>query len=200
MRTAAKCHSFPGFFQTGKTFQQYSSWAYYLCSAIFVYNIIVACLPLMRTPDEVNDIALTPAQRKLMGLAPSSAPPTPGSSYITPPRYARTPTPMSNSPSSKDRYSESPSGRRDSPREGSVTGSPFSPGASPLLQKAVGGGYNSSRRNSYGSGSPLAFGVSRSTISETPPTPTPSGSKGSSLALNSKWLYEKSRRNSGKLF
>jgi len=107
---------------------------------------------------------------------------------------------MSNSPGSKDRYSESPSARRESPRDGNVTGSPFSPGASPLLQKAVGGGYSGSRRSSYGSGSPLGFGASRSTISEAPPTPTPSGTKGANLGLNSKWLYEKSRRNSGKLF
>lgn len=173
---------------------------------MFLYNIFVACLPLLRKPDEINDIPLTPAQRKLMGLAPSSAPPTPGSSYVTPPRYARTPTPMSGSPSNKDRYSGSSSTRKESPAGGSAAGSPFSPASSPLLHKAVGGGYNGSRRESYGSGSaygsgsPLGYSTSRSSVLEAPSTPTPSGTKGSNIGLNSKWLYEKGRRNSGKVF
>jgi nucleoporin POM34 len=32
---------------------------------------------------------------------------------------------------------------------------------------------------------------------EGPPTPTPATGKRSSVSLNSKWLYEKGRRNSG---
>jgi nucleoporin POM34 len=89
-----------------------------------------------------------------------------------------------------------------SPAAGSVSGSPYSPVSSPLLQKAVGGGFNGSRRQSYGSASPLGLGVSRGSTFEAPSTPTPAGSKSSNVTLNSKWLYDKGRRNSGnvKLF
>lgn len=80
---------------------------------------------------------------------------------------------------------------------GSMAGSPFSPGASPLLQKAMGGaGLNGSRRHSYGSPSPLGPGGSRMNGFETPGTPSPA-SKGASVGLNNRWLYDKERRNSG---
>ena len=159
-------------------------------------------MPLLRPADEINDIPLTPAQRKLLSLPPSSAPPTPGSSYVTPPRYARTPTPMSSSPNNKDYYSESPLSRKGSPSSGSVNGLPFSPVSSPLLQKAIGGGANGSRRHSYGSASPLGPSASRGNVLEGPSTPTPGASKGATISLNNKWLYDKGRRNSGnsKLF
>lgn len=154
-------------------------------------------MPLFRTTDNLSDIPLTPAQRKLLGLPPSSAPPTPGSQYITPPRYARTPTPLSGSAGSKGNYSNSPLAGKGSPTSGSINGSPFSPGASPLLQKAMGGVMNGNRRHSYGSASPLGPGASRINVPETPGTPSPSAAKGVNVGLNSKWLYEKGRRNSG---
>jgi len=157
-------------------------------------NIWQACRPLLRKKDDISDIALTPGQRKLLGLPPSSAPPTPGSQYATPPRYARTSTPLSRSPSSRDNYSTSPLSGKGSPtgREGS----PFYPASSPLLQKAMGGGLNGNRRHSYGSPSPLGPGGSRN-VPEMPGTPSPSAAKGTGVGLNSKWLYEKGRRNSG---
>jgi len=34
-------------------------------------------------------------------------------------------------------------------------------------------------------------------VPETPGTPSPLAAKGSNVGLNSKWLYEKGRRNSG---
>lgn len=188
--------SFPTLFQDGKVLQPYASYCYRVLQLAFTYNIIMACLPLARTKDDMSDIPLTPAQRKLLGLPPSSAPPTPGSQYITPPRYARTPTPLSGSPASKGVYSGSPLAGKGSPLPGSPSGSPFSPGASPLLQKAIGGVSNGSRRHSYGSPSPLGPTGSRIGGGEAPGTPSPA-SKGTGIGLNSKWLYDKGRRNSG---
>jgi len=81
-----------------------------------------------------------------------------------------------------------------------MAGSPFSPGQSPFIQKAVGGaGFDGSRRHSYGSPSPLGPAGSRAniTLPETPSTPTPLAGKGASVGLNNRWLYEKGRRNSG---
>jgi nucleoporin POM34 len=163
---------------------------------MFSFNIFAACWPLLRSKDDILDIPLTPAQRKLLGLPPSSAPPTPDAKYSTPPRYARTPTPLSGSPASKGSYSKSPMAETGSP-SGSISGSSFSPGASPLLQKAMGGaGLVGSRRHSYGSPSPLGPGGSRMNAIETPGTPSPAG-KGASVGLNNRWLYDKERRNSG---
>jgi len=189
-------HSFPGMFQPGKVLHPYADYVYHALNVVFVFNIIMACLPLFRSRDDISDIALTPGQRKLMALPPRSAPPTPGSHYITPPRYARTPTPLSGSPASKGNYSDSPLSGKGSPISGSLSGSPFSPGASPLLQKAMSGGLNGTRRHSYGSPSPLGPGAPRMNVPETPGTPSPTA-KGVNVGLNSKWLYDKTRRNSG---
>lgn len=150
----------------------------------------MALMPLIRRKDDLSDIPLTPAQRKLLGLPPTDTPPVPGSQYITPPRYARSPTPHSGSPNSN--YSNSPLSGKGSPSQGTPKGSPFSPNASPLLHKAV-GGFGGTRRPSYGSPSPLGPGSRL----DMPGTPSPSAGKPASVGLNSKWLYEKGRRNSG---
>jgi len=187
--------SIPNLFREGKLLYPYASWTYYLLHVLFVYNIIVALFPLFRSPDEIQDIPLTPAQRKLLGLPPSSKPATPDTKFVTPPRYARTPTPVSGSPGSRGNYSNSPLSGKGSPLAGSVSGSPFSPVASPLLQKAMGGGgMNGTRRHSYGS-SPLNPSA-RMNIPEMPGTPSPAA-KAPTVGLNSKWLYDKGRRNSG---
>jgi nucleoporin POM34 len=149
----------------------------------------------------MEDIPLTPAQRKLFGLPPSSKAPIPDAKYSTPPRYKRTPT-LNNSPGSKGSFPNSPlSGKgRESPL-GESFGSQFSPGASPLLQKAmnggIGAGLGGTRRHSYGSASPLGPGSSRFNIYDVPGTPSPSAAKAPSVGLNSKWLYDKERINSG---
>lgn len=148
----------------------------------------------------MEDIPLTPAQRKLLGLKPSSRPPTPGSEYVTPPRYRRTSTPLSSSPANRrgSPASGSPSGKRsESPhtQDGlesliNPLGPVYSPGASPLLQKTLMSG-SGNRRSSYGS-NPLGRSIGD------PGTPSPLGvAKPSSVGLNNKWLYEKGRRNSG---
>lgn len=122
-------------------------------------NIALALRPLfLPTTDQITDIPLTPTQRSLLGLDPSSSPATPQSGgYITPPRYRRSSGSFSGSnlgtPTSDRRsisatyYSSSPlsasqnfsPGAALSPfRSPSRSGaSQFSPSASPLLHKAV---------------------------------------------------------------
>jgi nucleoporin POM34 len=149
----------------------------------------VAVLPLVRKKDDLSDIALTPAQRQLLGLAPSSTPPPPGSTYVTPPRYVRSSTPRSGSPGSRSINSGSPlSGK-------AYGGNDYSQNASPLLQKAMGASMGGSRRLSYGS-SPLGPSSARSSSFDAPGTPTPAN-KGASVGLNSRWLYEKGRSSPG---
>jgi len=185
----------PSLFHATAPLRPYSTYLYILMRFLLVYNIIVAVLPLARRKDDLSDIPLTPAQRKLLGLPPSSTPPTPGSQYVTPPRYARSPTPHSGSPSSG--YSNSPlsgkgSGGKDTPK-----GSPFSQNASPLLHKAIGGGMNGPRRSSYGTPSPLGPGGPKASWADGSATPSPSTGKAASVSLNNKWLYEKGRTSSG---
>ncbi|KAL2163108.1 hypothetical protein VTH06DRAFT_6944 [Thermothelomyces fergusii] len=186
--------------------KQYSSWITATLVIIPLINIALALLPLYRPRDDLSDIPLTPAQRRLLGLPPSSKPPTPNSAYSTPPRYSRTPS-LAGSPASVKSYASSPLSHIASPGSGQQYTSPrFSPSpskfnlpqyspsaASPLLHKAVGGG----KRTSFGSTSPLNASTASSVFSEVPPTPTPATGKRSTVGLNNKWLYEKGRRTSG---
>ncbi|KAK4467044.1 nuclear pore complex component-domain-containing protein [Cladorrhinum samala] len=188
-----------------------------------IVNITLALLPLVRRKDDLSDLALTPAQRELLGLPQSSAPPTPNSVYSTPPRYSRTPS-LAGSPASIKSYSSSPLSNLASPSSLGYSPSKWSSNSptkliasqlqyspvSPLLQKAIAGG--AGRRSSFGSGSALgastasnfgastasSFGASTASsfFGDGPPTPTPVNGKRSSVALNSKWLYERGRRNS----
>ncbi|KAH6655128.1 nuclear pore complex component-domain-containing protein [Truncatella angustata] len=191
-------------FSPNGSFAYFVSWAYklFLCAPLF--NIGVALLPLVRPKDDLSDIPLTPGQRKLLGLGPSSAPPTPGSVYSTPPRYSRTPSLSGSTGKRSFSASQSPSAYR-SPPEGfngsfSGNGSIFSAAGSPLIQKAM----NGARRSSFGSiGSPSplgkSFGASTSIFGPgiDSPSPSPANGKRSSVALNNKWLYERGRRSSG---
>lgn len=175
---------------------------------IFLYNILVACQPLFRPKDDLSDIPLTPAQRKLLGLEPTSTPPTPGSTYVTPPRYPRTNHTGSMSPGSRSAsYSKSPfdSNKRspfDLAKPGSSSGktgpsnaspSPWenSYNASPLLHKAMGGARNNLRSQSYGSPSPLGPAGARNSVFDAPGTPSPSNGRGTAAGLNNRWLYER---------
>ncbi|KAK4237987.1 nuclear pore complex component-domain-containing protein [Achaetomium macrosporum] len=201
--------------------RHYTNWIYWIYAALIVVsliNIAFALLPLVRTQDDLSDIPLTPAQRKLLGLPPSSKPATPNSVYSTPPKYSRTPS-MAGSPASIKSYTSSAlsnlaspgSGQYSSPRLGTspskLNPSPYSPSTvSPLLHKAVGGGINGGRTVSFGSPGSLGasttsslFGASTSSsvFGDGPPTPTPATGKRSSVSLNNKWLYEKGRRSSG---
>ena len=167
---------------------------------LFVYNILGTLAPIMRPKDNLTDIPLTPTQRAALGLDPNvTAPPLPKntvSPYITPPRYSRSPTPRKSSSGSRSR---SPAGSPGSRLESSLlkrqgSDSSFSPSHSPLWQKAVGGNRDSSRQHSYGSPSPLGPGSGKDvSILGAPSTPSPSTGRGASVALNSKWLYERGR-------
>lgn len=167
-----------------------------------VYNITLAILPLVQGRDNLIDIPLTPSQRALLGLDPNATPPmTPGTQYITPPRYPRSSTPRSGTPGSRSSsVADSPLSRKDSPSFGKQgIDSPFSPSASPLWQKAVGGARDSGRRHSYGSPSllgPSGSGKEMSVLGA-PNTPSPSTGRGASVALNSRWLYERGRASPG---
>ncbi|KAI1103271.1 NPCC-domain-containing protein [Jackrogersella minutella] len=176
----------------------YSRYVYWTALSIPIFNIGTNLLPLLRAKDDFSDIPLTPGQRRLLGLPPTIAPPTPGSVYSTPPRYARTPS-ISGSTGSKRSFSgspHSPSSNNGSPTRGSVnSGIPGSPG-SPLLQKAM----NGARRSSIGSlgslGSSLNLGASTGSFYggvPDSPSPNPISGKRSAVGLNSKWLYERGR-------
>jgi nucleoporin POM34 len=188
-------------------------YAYTLLRLIPIFNIVVALLPLVKPKDDLADIPLTPSQRKLLGLPPPSAPPTPGSVYSTPPRYARSPSFSGSSGKRGFSGSSLPTGASPSnygtplnfETEGSSgggnpgsTGSIFSPAASPLIHKAI----NGARRSSISFASPSSlggggFGASTSSMFGGAESPTPAAGKRSSVGLNNKWLYEKGRRSSG---
>jgi len=174
----------------------YVNFGTYALVALPLYNIAVNVWPLVRAKDDLSDVALTPGQRKLLGLPPSSAPPTPGSVYSTPPRYSRTPS-ASGSPASRRSFSSSPTSNHSPSIPGTPTpagnsaGGLLSPG-NQLLQKAMLG----ARRSSLGSlGSPspkggISTGASIFGNGSESPSPSPAG-KRSSVALNSKWRYDK---------
>ncbi|KAI1126014.1 nuclear pore complex component-domain-containing protein [Nemania abortiva] len=169
---------------------------YYLILALPLFNIAISFAPLFRRPDDLSDIALTPAQRKLLGLPPSSTPPTPGSVYSTPPRYARTPS-VSGSTGRRS-FSSSPILNRSPSNQGNPTpagnGSGLaSPNQHHLLQKAMFGARRSSL-GSIGSPSPIRGSVSAgaSIFGNGPETPSPSpAGKSSTIGLSNKWRYEK---------
>jgi nucleoporin POM34 len=191
----ADTFSLPTLYHAVEPFQPYSTYFVTVIRILLIFNILVALRPLTRRKDDLSDIPLTPAQRKLLGLPPSNTPPTSGSQYVTPPRYPRSTTPQSGSPSGS--YSPSPLSGIGSSAQGASRESPFSPSASPLLSKAIGGGLAGMRRPSYGSPSPLGQGATKGNWLESPSTPSPSTGKGPSVTLNNKWLWEKGRRRSG---
>lgn len=204
-------HPFWGYFAWG------TSYLLLATRIIFVYNILVALQPLIRPKDDLSDIPLTPAQRKLLGLEPTSTPPQPGSVYVTPPRYPRTNHSGSRSPGARSAsYSGSPFDKsKQSPFDPDKPGS--TPGnlgaslnggrastsdaysASPLLHKAMGGARNDLRRQSFGSPSPLGPGgaMSRGIIFEDPRSPSPAPAQGQSSGLNNRWIYERQKASPG---
>lgn len=158
----------------------------------FLINIATALYPLFRRQDEISDIPLTPSQRALLGLDPNNTPPaTPGTAYITPPRYRLSSGPRKPSPLSP---SSSPLSGRGSQYGGGLPyeGALYSPSPSPLFQRAVAGGNRDMmRRHSFGSSS--SFGRSSFRDSGTlriPSTPSPSAGRNANVHTN-KWLYEK---------
>ncbi|KAF4469721.1 nuclear pore complex component [Fusarium albosuccineum] len=172
------------------SFRIYLSWTWFILQLIPFVNIGIACLPLIRPKDDLSDIPLTAAQRKLLGLQPTSALPTPDAKFSTPPRYSRAPS-IAGSVGSRGSYNSSPLSGRGSPQVQGSTGSPL---GSPLFQKSV-NNFGHGRRSSIGSTSPFAASSSANLFSD-PSSSSPSGGKRTSVGLNNKWLYEKGRRSS----
>jgi nucleoporin POM34 len=184
-----------------KELEPYMSYAMQSLRALLLINLLFTLSPLWARKDELEDIPLTPSQRKKLGLGPSSTPATPGSAqYITPPRYSRS---TSRSTSSSRAATIGSTYRERSPSGSPINGSPLagrgvgntsiwgtgsSPSGSPWVRKAVEG-----RRLSSGgrlpSGSPLSRELALDESLRVQGTPA-SGSR-ASVQLNSKWLYQK---------
>ncbi|OHW91706.1 nuclear pore complex component [Colletotrichum incanum] len=176
--------------------RSYLGWAYYLVQLVPLANIGMAMLPLFRSEDDLSDIPLTPAQRKLLGLPPSAAAATPDAVYSTPPRYSRTPS-LAGSPASNRSFSASPLSGRGSPALGSsLNGQSYSPSPLNNSPSKFSASLNSNRRSSFGSSTNLGASTSSSLFPD-PGTPSPSTGKRTSVGLNNKWLYERGRRSSG---
>jgi nucleoporin POM34 len=168
-----------------------------------MYNGLYALRPLVKATDDLSDIPLTPSQRALLGLAPSSTPATPGGAYITPPRYSHS-TPRSSS-SRAAIAGSSPLGR-------SINGSPLS--GSPLADRGFGSGLSNSNNSPMGRkvlpGQRYSLGDSRGrtpslgglgldeSSTSLPPTPSPTGGQRAvSVSLNNKWLYQRQKASPG---
>lgn len=178
----------------------YTSYTVYLLRLYLLANIASALYPLYKAKDELTDIPLTPSQRQLLGLDPHATPPlTPGSTYITPPRYRVTSGSQPSSATGAGHRSPSfgSSPVSNSPFRGRQSESPFS---SPLLQRTTVSARDMrdlGRRSSFGSSSSLlvnntgtAVGTNR-TLFKSPSASNALGGKRASLGYNSKWLYEK---------
>lgn len=192
----------------------YQALVFWTFRLVLLYALGTSLRPYWARKDDMTDIPLTPTQRKLLGLSTASAPATPGSAYSTPPRYART-TPRSGSSraavigSSPLDRSGSGSPIAGSPLAGRGVGSPYgfsgfgsSPVGSPLVRKAMEG----RRWSSGASGLRDTINKNESLFSDStgtpslPSSPTPgNGSRNPTVALNSKWLYQrgKSRLSGG---
>jgi nucleoporin POM34 len=187
-------------FQLSSSYQLAATWTLRFFRLTVAFNGLNALRPLLPIgpKDDLSDIPLTPRQRTLLGLSPLATPPTPGSTYITPPRYVRsTPRAVSASSSRAATVGSSPFGRSVSGSP--VTGSPLRSGgsfsgsfsgspANGLVRRATVAG---NKRWSLGSGSGVV-GLEDSVFGSAPSTPTPSGGqRGVSVALNNKWLYKR---------
>lgn len=183
--------------------QYYTQTFLNILSLLSLFNIVISLYPLVMKKDNLDDIALTPSQRALLGLDPNATPPvTPTTQYITPPRYPRTSTPRTRSPGSRSgSNSGSPLSWKPSPSPGPPRSeSPFSPPAIPIWQKNFGDSRDATRRRSYGSPSPLGDlgrGWKDSSVLGAPSTPSPSAGRGSSVPLNNRWLYERGKITPG---
>ncbi|TQS38247.1 hypothetical protein Golomagni_01255 [Golovinomyces magnicellulatus] len=163
--------------------KQFTRYSYYLIQLTLLYNIFTASLPLFRQADDLKDIPLTPAQRKLLGLQPVSVAAVSVSEYNTPPKYARTSSPLSRSPSNNEKNTMLSSPWNDSPVTSGLPAIPLS-----LLGGLSRG---SNQRSSFGSStlSPVFKGSQ-----DLPGTPTPSAPK-VGVGLNNKWLYDRGRNS-----
>ena len=184
-----------------------------LLYTIPLFNIGRGIVPLFFTPDNLNNVDLSPTQRSLLGLDPSATPPaTPSTHYSTPPRYPRSATPRSSaSRGSSGAWSfgataaSSAGSRLDSPWGArSRTGSPWaagslvldgSPAPSPLWNKGLNHGER--RRHSYAlSPLPPRPGTPEGGSVFAPNTPSPTGpTEKGSVPFSSRWIYNQGSRS-----
>jgi nucleoporin POM34 len=153
----------------------------WLSRLLFAMNLLTSlrpAIPYLSTPDNIEDIPLTPSQRSLLGLPPSKtstptgSPLATGSAYITPPRYQRRPSSTASSPSNstfdltQQSYNKTPRSNASADRRSISAQYTPSPSRSDLLspsptapQTAGPAASTFSRFESpnapYGSGSPL---------------------------------------------
>lgn len=66
----ANTFSLPMLYNAIELFQPYSTYFLTLIRTILIFNTIVALRPLVQRKDDLLDIHLTPAQRRLLGLSP----------------------------------------------------------------------------------------------------------------------------------
>ena len=154
-------------------FRDYAVYALWTLRMLFLWNIGSVVLLFFRGPDDFSDIALTPEQRKLFGLSPStsrslSADPK---NFITPPRYTKS----------------TPTSRAASPLPGNT---------SPTTQRKA--ALNSSQGTGLGGyvpdtpsplGSPLRPGGGGKLLWGSPRSPSSGG--GSSITPSNRWAYER---------
>lgn len=172
-------------------------WLSYLIQLVLVANATAAIMPLLRKKDLIEDIPLTPKQRQLLDLPPMSRSATPQeqAAYVTPPRYSRNTTPnltdsmLVNARSTplSDRYSPLNSeiaATSSLVKRRNSNGSSFTPSSTRRISDI------SLRRDSYGTprSSPQALNELEGIV------PPVKGGR-TSIGLNSKWLYDKSKDN-----
>jgi len=181
----------------------------YLLNAIrilFLGNIIESIYRLMRNEPDFSDLALTPVQRKLLGLNPNVASMVPTNGYVTPPRYHKSSAPSSraSSPGPNPAIStynsnfHSPSPVRRS--SFSHSEAPITP--SPLRSTIRGGNLGNSLGFSIRSG----VSSTNSALLNTPSPPSRGLDPGygsiavgsSGVPVGNRWVYEKmGRRGEG---
>lgn len=155
-----------------------------------LYKGYIAARPLIRKTDDMSDIALTPSQRALLGLGPASAPATPGSAYVTPPRYSRSASRNYSIGSSRAATVGSEGLDRSAGSGGSGTpgfgksnnwDSPIT--GSPLARKAMGKRASLSIGQNIGEGS----------------TSSPNGQRNVAVGLSNKFLYQRRVASNGSM-
>ncbi|KAI5780826.1 nuclear pore complex component-domain-containing protein [Geopyxis carbonaria] len=153
------------------TIFQYANYAVWGLRMLFIWNIAESLFRLVRAPDDFSNVALTPDQRKLLGLNPNTpiSPIIKSTDYVTPPRYTKS----------------TPTSRASSPLP---TGS-----SSPTLQRkaALNGGSMAGQDITSPMRMPRALWNS-------PASPSPTKKSGSSITPSNRWAYEKSITNYSK--
>jgi nucleoporin POM34 len=151
----------------------YTGYSLWILRLVFLYNIGVELYKIVRPVDDFSDFALTPDQRKLLGLTPD-APLTASAmneTFATPPRYSKSTPP-------------------------SRTASPLPGNSSPTVQRKAALGNRDLGLSALGMdtptplSSPLRAGLRP--LWDTPRSASPKSGGTSSITPSNHWAYEKS--------